>query len=293
MIFERWSENLNPRQFIEHILSSFGVLWLLVEILYFFGEPKAVSFIKDLWWIFLLIGLIYALFKSKPKKYIEFKIDDRDIVIALKIGDAFSNDGALVVPINNEFDVDLDGNLKKTTKSILKKLVSNYYNNRSDHLQNDINKVLKKSECSKYPIGTTIEIEQDKRKFYLLANSTKGRNNRAGSTKSDLETSLNNLWLYISNESGKDDLITIPVLNTGSGRISMNREDVIKEIIRSFIASCSSSTYCRKLVIILHPRDVVQYKVDVNGLGKFLQAQCEFFMHPSGPTTSVGRAQWS
>lgn len=75
--------------------------------------------------------------------------------------------------------------------------------------------------------------------------------NRSKSTEDDLRNSLVELWAYLSHCGSKDNLV-IPIIGTGRGRIPMTREEVIKEIVLSFLSSLGIESYCEQLTICIH-----------------------------------------
>ena len=96
----------------------------------------------------------------------------------------------------------------------------------------------------------------------------------ANTTIENLRESLAKLWYYISEKGSKGDIV-IPLLGTGKGRLGDKREDIFLEIIRSFITSCSSGTYCDKLVIAIYPPDVTNHRIDLNYLQSLLKHSCK------------------
>ena len=127
----------------------------------------------------------------------------------------------------------------------------------------------------RYPIGTVIQLERSERLFYLVANTHINNDGVASTTIENLRESLAELWYYISEKGSKGDIV-IPLLGTGKARLSHKREDIFLEIIRSFIASCSSGTYCDKLIVAIYPPDVAKHRIDLNYLQGFLEYSCKY-----------------
>jgi hypothetical protein len=92
----------------------------------------------------------------------------------------------------------------------------------------------------------------------------------------DFMLALNGLWDYLANESGKDDAVTIPLLNTQHGRDpNLNRETVVEQIIETFIDSTLRKIVCDKLVISICPADLVKGQINFEKLVSFLNFKCE------------------
>jgi hypothetical protein len=146
--------------------------------------------------------LVRVFFKNKPKTFFSYQLRGKDNFIEVRVGDAFKNEGSLIIPFNNYFDVSLGGNVKKA-KSLQNKLISKFYSGKEEHLATDISKKIDLTQLP-YDIGKTIEVEQDEKLFYLLVNSWKKENNRVESSVDDFLLSLSKLWTYIALESGRN-----------------------------------------------------------------------------------------
>lgn len=265
------------------ILSVFGALWLVVEILAFFNKDEIANKIKEFWWLFLIIGVITVIYNNWPKNKFSFKVNNRDVSITLQIGDILKTEGALIVPVNNRLDVDNHGIVAKTS-SILRHFIDKMYNKTHSHLATDISNQLQDSSDwysrfiinenpLTYKIGTVVPIYRDEKQFYLLCSSTLNDQNRSKSTEDDLRNSLIELWAYLSHCGSKDNLV-IPIIGTGRGRITMTREEVIKEIVLSFLPSLSVESYCEQLTICIHPHDIKKYNVNIDEIKDFIRLHC-------------------
>ena len=272
--------------FGKNLLASYGAIWLAADSVSFFSDDaKLFLSTKGVW--YCLLGLLPACFFSRPRMAIGSQLKDRDITIEIRIANAFEVPGDLVVPINTTFDTDLDGRIPKAN-SIQGEFTRRYYDSEVHHLDLDIDKALAKENYHyeelpeknrgkkrQYPIGTVIQLQRKERLFYLLANTHINDAGVASTTIESLRESLTELWKYISEKGSKGDVV-IPLLGTGKGRLGEKREDIFLDIIRSFIASCSSGTYCDKLVVAIYPPDVTQYKIDLNYLQTLLKYSCKY-----------------
>lgn len=272
--------------FGKHSLASFGAIWLGTEIISFFNED-AESFLSKQGWWFSAIGLLIAYFLSRPKRAFHYQLNNRDVTVEIRIADAFEVSGDLVVPINTTFDTDLEGRIPKA-HSIQGELTRRYYDSEVSHLDLDIDKELAKEDYHyeeppektrgkrrQYPIGTVIQLKRKDLLFYLVANTHINNDGVANTTIENLRASLAELWYYISEKGSKGDIV-IPLLGTGKARLAEKREDIFLEIIRSFIASCSSGTYCDKLIVAIYPPDVAKHRIDLNYLRDFLEYSCKY-----------------
>ena len=223
------------------------------------------------------------IYQNWPKNKFSYKVNNRDVFITLQIGDIFKSDGALIIPVNNRLDVDNHGIIAKSS-SILRLFIDKVYNQKHNYLASDISCELKDSEKFysnfiltenplTYKIGTVVPIYRDEKQYYLLCSSTLNGQNRSKSTEDDLRSSLIELWAFLSHCGSKDNLV-IPIIGTGRGRIQMTREEVIKEIVLSFLSSLDIESYCEQLTICIHPNDIKKYNVNIEGITDFIRLHC-------------------
>ena len=271
--------------FGRHVLDSFGAIWLGIRIASFLSKRAELFLATEGFWFFIF-GFLGACFLSRPKSVFGYQLKNRDVTIEVRIADAFEVSGDLVVPINTTFDTDLDGRIPEA-HSIQGKFTREYYDSEVSHLDLDIDRALtredypyeelsekKRGKKKRYPIGTVIQLKKRDRLFYLIANTHINDDGVASTTIEDLRDSLAKLWYYISEKGAKGEIV-VPLLGTGKARLGHKRKDIFLEIIRSFIASCSSGNYCDKLVVAIYPPDVTKHRIDLNYLQDFLECSCK------------------
>lgn len=266
------------KSIVTDFVTGIGLFWLLVEISSYSTKGAIDVHLKSIWLFCVVFAVILfvSLLKNKPKSSFSYKLRGKDSFIELKIGDAFKNKGSLIVPINDYFDVSLGGNVKKA-KSIQNKLTTEFYSGKEEHLYTDIKSKIDVTNAP-FEIGTTVEIEQNNKIFYLLVNSKKNNNNRVESSIDDFLLCLSQLWPFIALESGRNSAITIPLISTSHGRkTNINRETAIKEIIESFIDASKSYNVADKLIISLHPNDIHKGDIKLDELDDFLKFSCQHY----------------
>lgn len=265
------------------LLSVFGVLWLIVEILAFFNKQEFANDLKSFWWVFLIIGVCLIIYQNWPKHFYSYKVNNRDVSISIQLGDIFKSSGALIVPVNNRLDVDNNGIVSRSS-SILKFLIDIVYKGVGSHLKTDINaklldskdwyeKFIIKANPHEYKIGTVVPVFRDEKQYYLLCNTTLNDQNRSKCTPDDLRNSLVELWAFLAHCGSKDNLV-IPIIGTGRGRLTITREEVIKEIVLSFLASLSADNFCEQLTICIHPYDIKKYNLNIEKISDFIRLHC-------------------
>jgi|GEM_PF-5791876 hypothetical protein len=298
MISGRWFKWNRLWLIIRDAASVLGFFAVIVEVLNFFPALINLSnFLKQESILFLLLifALLYGLFKNRPKNKFVFNVNNRDIELSLQIGNMEGINSAYIVPVNSEFDMKLNGSVKEA-KSIKSMVIQNYFGGDAEMLQKRISIELKsklytgQKDGKRYKLGTTVRLKTDdgKKSFYFVANSHKLNNERVEVGEEGLSTTLSALWAFID-QNGAKEPIAVPLLGTGMGRINMQREEVFKEIIRSFIPSCTDKIYCERMTIVIQDEDVTKYKIDVEKLVDFMRLQAQYADFNTNRGSLVGK----
>jgi hypothetical protein len=281
-----WLKNLVSVKAISAILSSFGSLWLIIEITtFFFGnDSMIVGRLKSIWFIFLLIGIVISISMCKPKNSFISKLNNRDISIELVIGDFFRQEGALIIGTNTTFDTHISRELISES-SIQGQFTRIYYGDETQidkEILHGLNGISSETlsgrrigKSVKYPIGTTIRLSPRERTAYMLSMANINEYGVASGTFEELKIALSNLWIFISSRGLKENLV-IPILGSGFTRLVQSREEIIREIIKSFVAACSESAFCDKLTIIVSPNDIEKHKINIQELEKYIYHICRY-----------------
>ena len=112
----------------------------------------------------------------------------------------------------------------------------------------------------------------------------------AFATRNDLLDALPELWENIRMRGGMDP-INVPIIGAGFSRLNATREELVREIVKSFVAASHAGRFCERLRIMISAGDYRTSKIDLEALGRFLEHECTYgnVQDPSGPAT-VGTA---
>ena len=279
-------------------LQVWGIFTVISAVADFFPAlAKLSAFLKHpyILWVTFFISIIYALVKNKPPTSFIFKIKNRDTEIELRVDDLFKIKDPLVIPINSEFDVYLNGSVQGS-KSLQSKMTSEYFEGDKNKLRKKIKNELRKSiytsqkDGNRYKLGTTVYLSSlnEERKIYLLANSHKINAGRVEVTPTDFYATLPEFWSFVGAHCPKEN-IAMPLIGTGNGRLTIPREDVYKEIVRSFISSCAGKNCCSKLIVVIHESDIDKFNIDIEDLVDFTRLQASHADFTTGPDTPNGQ----
>ena len=279
------------------LLSAFGVLWLLVEMVSFFSSDVGEAIHRH-WGLFLFVGVVSAMWQNRPNHRFACRLNNRDVSIEIVVADIFSCEGALIVGTNTTFDTEISDTLI-SSQSIQGQFTQKYYQDVR-YLDHDLNEQLKgfphesalQSKMGKqrvYDIGTVVRLTPGGRHAYLVAIARINPFGVAGSAFEDLRNSLGKLWDFIA-ERGSMEPLVIPVLGSGFSRLTQTRVEIIREIIKSFAAACASKQFAQRLTIAISPKDFYECEIDLSELAGFLRhiAQYTEYRKPTDTGTGTG-----
>ena len=279
-----WSPYLSKKlRLVKSFFMALGFIWLIIAIsTYFYSDLP--NQIKGFWWVCVLVPTIWCIFDNRPTLSVHQRLIGRDVIIEICIGDIFQFKGAYIVGSNTTFDTEV-GNGLISQKSIQGQFTENYYGDVK-HLDVDLDDALrsekfigitsdKRGKKKEYAIGTVAKVKNKTVEAYFLAIASLNPHGVASSSFENIQVSLSCVWDYIANRGGINPLV-IPILGSGFSRIEVPRDQIIKEIIRSFVAACATKRFTEKLTIVIHPEDFRKYDLDLAELNEFLTYQCKY-----------------
>ena len=261
--------------------------WLSIEILSHFS-PTFEEWSRGNHWMFmiiillgLMIGVFHFLRKCAKTLSVSHRLEEQDILIEIRGGSIFNSDGAYVISTNTTFDTNMSAS-PITSRSLQGQFINKYYNN-SDHLEQDLtnslnsdeNVVIKNKQTGKtqYDVGTVVKVSVEEQIAYFVAIDEVNELSGIESSLDNVREGLGSLWYYVGKQGVLESLV-IPVLGTGHSGILVSREQMILEIITSFIAACTGKKFCEKLTIIISEDDYQKHEIDLEDLGSYLELYC-------------------
>lgn len=279
-----WTPFLSKKfQLVKSFFTALGFIWLILAVTtYFFSDVQ--NQIKGYWWLCLILSLLWSFWENRPTLSVHQKLIGRDVIIEICIGDLFQFEGTYIVGSNTTFDTEIGKGLI-STKSIQGQFTEKFYENVK-HLDVDLDDALKNEVCTKitnekpgkrqlYKIGTVAKLTNKKVEAYFLAIASLNEHGVASSSFENIQESLSCVWVFIANRGSINPLV-VPILGSGYSRVEAPRGQIIKEIIKSFIAACATKRFAEKLTIVIHPEDFRKYDLDLNELSEFLAYQCKY-----------------
>ena len=275
--------NLSAGVFFSSFLRSLGALWIVVEAGNFFS-PKFGSITRDRWWAFLIAVAILGLWQALPRLSVKSRVSGTDALVEIRVCDVLSLEGALVVGSNTTFDTSIeDGTI--STLSVQGQFTRRFFDSVNE-LDRQINDSLENTPFGnrtedkpygkrrEYAIGTVASVSSSGKRAYMVAISSLN-SNRVASTNRDEDVldALPCLWEFVRSKGGLDPLCC-PILGSGFSRVKAPREQLIREIIKSFVAASRVGKFCEHLTIAVSPEDFQRRHINLGALGRFLEHEC-------------------
>jgi hypothetical protein len=222
--------------------------------------------------------------RAMPVRYVTRDFDHPDIRVCVRVGDLFEEHEHLVVGFTDTFDTDTSGGQIISGWSVQGQLLDRLYD--GDRLlldekliaalaaltpsstENVETKPLGKRE--RYPVGTVAPLQQADRLIFCCAYSRLGNDLVARSSIDELWLSLSSLWDAIA-ANGRRRPVAMPLVGSDLARIdAMNRGNLLRMILLSFICSSKARVATCELTLVIHPKDLA--KVDMMEVEAFLRS---------------------
>jgi hypothetical protein len=298
-IVGRWVRNLVSVRALTAVLSAFGALWLLVEITAFFFQNTTVpDWLRGHWWLFAILGVGLAAARCWPKTSVACNLNGRDVIVEIAVGDVFEFSGAIVVGSNTTFDTRVSPPTLIAANSVQGRFTKTYYSDETQldgELATGLSGVLsetlqgpRQGKAERYPIGTTVRLNPKGRRAYFVAIADINEHGVAEGSFEKLRVALAELWVHVGSRGLKEPLV-MPVLGTGFSRLTQTRAEVVREIVKSFVAACSERVFADRLTIVLFPADMTKHGLSLDELGAFLKHMCVYTNFSDGSRHVAGR----
>ncbi|GAA2285039.1 hypothetical protein GCM10010149_33390 [Nonomuraea roseoviolacea subsp. roseoviolacea] len=265
------------------MLIAFGLISAAVQ---FAGQVFGLKFTQPGLLTAVSLGLcvVWGFIRAYPRSIIERQFTHPDLTVKIKVGDLLKEKADLVVGFSDTFDTDIEDDTVINRSSLQGQLLVRAYGGDRSRLDEELRKALAtvtpasvetraakpKGKLKRYPIGTVALIGPPNQRVYCVAYSRMSNELTAHSTMNDLWLSLDHLWEAIA-ARGQLSRVAIPIMGSELARIyALDRENLLKVSILSFMARSRLQAVSRELVIVIRPQDAE--KVDMLEMQAFLAA---------------------
>ncbi len=288
-------QQISTLTFGSSVLQSLGTLWILIEPTSFLF-PNFAQFVQKFWWVFPSLGALIGLWRAWPRLSVKSRITGTDAVIEILVCNLFDQTGALVVSSNTTFDTTMEDRTISRT-STQGQFTSRFCDSLADldrqledglrgiefEERNTVSKPYGKRR--EYPIGTVVSVHGSGKVAYFLAIANLNANRNASATREDILDALPRLWDFVRTQ-GDLEPIAIPIIGSGLARVAATREELLREIIKSFVAAAQVGRFCENLTISISPNDFSTGHIDLPAIGQFLRHECTYAYGPQPPPTA-------
>jgi|GEM_PF-6044494 len=282
---ENWKHQFSGKSlrsaFLYDLLATIGFLSSLVTILSVREEIRKwyIEHLLEVIFTFVFVALVFAIVRSRPRFLAKASISGTDIKIEIRVCDAFKiANAALVIPHNRKFDCTSEEIVRglESSQTLQAQLVNGYFSKDPYKLSSKLRDSIIQE---RYPVneiaelGTTVSLRVEQKLFYIVASSEIDDRGRASATWENTQTALKGLWAYVR-DHGDRSAVVIPILGTGDARGPAKKEQVILEILKTFIEASDNKHFCSRLIIAVYFADA--YEVNFLELGRLLKLYCKY-----------------
>ena len=223
-------KNVGLKRLSSSFVSNFGFLWLLIEPgALFFPEKLNFGWVGYLW--LTTIAMVIAFIQRFPRMSVRRALSSPDSEIEIKIGNLFDQQGYLVIGLNDVFDTELGEVIKPS--SVQGQFLQEVYGSDRLKLDTDIATALqaynhlrikeinkKVGKTWRYPIGTTITLGSNDRRYFLAAYGYMDNDMTVQSNVEYIWRSLSKIWQEIRLKGHSID-VSIPVIGADLARTGL------------------------------------------------------------------------
>ena len=258
------------RRFALNAFALFGVISAVIQFYSAVWLPeKAPAHPASIALWIAAAAVVYGGARAWPHRQVLREFGRPNITVVVKVGDLFEQDAHLVIGFNDVFDTDTTNGVVINPTSVQGQFQERIYGNDLDRLDADLTGALhgtapvrterrtakRQGKLKRYPIGTVATLSDTGRQFFCVAYSKMQNNLIAKSTVDDLWQSLGALWdaVYLR---GRRGTVAMPIVGSELAKINcLDRESLLRMILLSFVARSREELICKKLVVVIHPRD--------------------------------------
>ena len=185
------------------------------------------------------------------------------VTVVVRLGDLFEQDDAnLAVGFGDTFDTCTEDDAVISRESVQGQLLERVYGNDRARLDTDLRKGLRgvipvaretvkdkpRGKRTRYPVGTVVPLPAGRRRVFAFVHCRQGLDLVTHSSGAELRASLENLWRSVR-VHGLLKPVAIPLVGSGLARVTeLSREQLMIEIIDTFLRSCGGRGVRRNCV---------------------------------------------
>lgn len=279
---------LSLKQAARSFFEVVGVISLSTEVAsFFFPTAQFVALGKSHGTLILGLALVIGLYRAWPQLSKSVRLNNTDVDICVKVGDLLEEQDVLVIGSNTTFDTALHDRTIDAA-SIQGQFTKRWFP-KDEELQQQLKDGLTRTTAvrrisreeksygnlDEYELGTVAPVSCGEKEAYFVAISRLNEHRVASVNSEEFLDSLGRMWEGIRTR-GQYKPICLPVLGSGFSRVQMSRQDLIREIVKSFIAATSEAKFTERLTLVLAIGDLRERKISFRETCEFLEYAAKF-----------------
>ena len=228
--------------------------------------------------VITVIALILIWFKEL--RSISSSLVESDVKITIKFGSIFNKRSNIFVPFNSQFRTVFPYGDSISEKSIHGQVIKRVYKGDPNRLEAQLISLCQKqypeNKQKKFPPGFTIVDIVQKQFYYFVVTAKIDEKAVSNTTEEMIIQALENFWNYLDTSASNDLPISIPLIGCGQGRLTIKQEQIVRDIIQSFIVHIrrTNTSAVKELIVHIPFYSLIDGKIDLFSLKQFLGYIC-------------------
>jgi transcriptional regulator with XRE-family HTH domain len=205
-----------------------------------------------------------------------------DVAVSIILGDLFDQETHLAIGFSDTFDTSIAGDRIIHSSSVQGQALRRLFASDEHRLDEELSAALAGfspvrvesrsdkpyGKLARYPLGTVAILGEPRRLIFAVAYGIMGNDLVVRAPVEDLWHCYARLWEAVYRR-GQRGALSVPLMGSGLARVdSLDRENLIRLILLSFVAYSRLQLICHELRIVVFPDDV--HRIDPAGLKSFL-----------------------
>jgi len=191
--------------------------------------------------VYVLLNVLIVLKMNQKLEEVTLTISPK-VTIDISYNNIFSQEGIIVIPVNEYFDTVVDDKII-SSNTLHGKFIQFFFKKNLDCLDKQIEASLSSKEHKiddtridgknkKYPLGTVAIIKEKKKIFFLVSLTRFNKNHRAQISKIEYQIVLVKLMKFIE-EFSQGYKVNVPLLGGGHSGLNLEKQKLLEYLLTS------------------------------------------------------------
>jgi hypothetical protein len=212
------------------------------------------------------LAVLGSIVRAWPRRRFSVRFDHPATTITVKVGDLFAEEGHIVLGFSDTFDTEIGDII--SADSIQGQFLTRMYRGDRDRLDRELSAALQdhsslidktkaRGKKHRFPLGTSITLDGEGRRFICCAYSKlRADNYMAESDIDTIWTSLGNLWQEIR-VRGEQRPIAVPIIGSFLARVGGSTCTLlVRLILLSYFVHSRVKPIAAELILVVSEKDL-------------------------------------